>query len=81
MEKTNAGESELHNLGGALAALRGLGIQGAGAWRRLPQPLFPNPETENAHISAPSLEPLMRSRPRYSMGKVEVAASAAFSDA
>ncbi|MDK8669302.1 hypothetical protein [Corynebacterium sp. MSK195] len=45
-----------------------------------PNPLNPNPEPEIAHISSPSLEPLMKSHSRYFMGKVEVPASSAFSD-
>lgn len=47
----------------------------------LPQPLYPNPESEIVHISAPSLKPLKKSHSRYFRDKVEAAASAAFADA
>lgn len=39
-----------------------------------------DPGIEIAHISAPSLESLKKSHSRYFMGKVEVAANAAFSE-
>ena len=67
VEKTNAGESELHNLGGALAVLREplrTGHKKSGRLATPPPTPYPNPEPELARISAPPLEFPKKSLPR-----------------
>ena len=45
-----------------------------------PNPLYPNATTGITHMSAPSLEPLMKFHSRYFMVKIGVAADAVFSN-